>query len=128
MKLNLDCVRDVLLQCEKMGYNEHLRLDDLKTSLPKYSEDEIEYTCLKLSEADYLKITTKDLSNQKIILRINDITFKGHEFLNDIRSDNVWESIMNVSKKIGTSSVSGIAKIATGVITQLIVNNLPNLP
>ena len=46
MKLDIDCVRDILLECEKASLNQHLLLGQLSSALPKYSEDEIAYIVL----------------------------------------------------------------------------------
>lgn len=59
MKLDADCVRDVLLVAETCPFNSSLYFRDLKTALPNYADDDIAYTCLKLKEAGLLSVVTK---------------------------------------------------------------------
>ena len=56
-----------------------------------YSSDQIEYTCLKLSEAGYLDITTVQMTQKTTpgIYSVNELTFQGHEFLSNISSQKV---------------------------------------
>ena len=126
MKLNPNCVRDVLLELEKLPYQKSATIAELSTALPHYSEDEISYTCLKLSEANYIDITIiKSIHAPSSVIRnINDITYYGHEFLNNIHSDTVWNDVKAVGSKIGASSISAFAQIATGVVTTLIQKQL----
>lgn len=126
MTLNSNCVRDTLLELEKLSYQQSCTIGDLASALPSYSEDEISYTCLKLEEANYIKIETIRSINMPgpMIRRINDITFYGHEFLNNIRSDSVWNNVKAVGSKIGATSISALTQIATGTITALIKNQL----
>lgn len=54
MKLNKDCVRDVLLYLEEhLGYDD--RLDASSIKIEPYTYEEILYTISLLSEAGYIK-------------------------------------------------------------------------
>ena len=44
----------------------------------------------------------------------------GHQFVNNIRSDNMWSNVKEVGKKVGTTSVSILSQIASGVVTSII--------
>lgn len=126
MKLNPNCVRDVLLELERLPYQESTTIENLSVALPDYSKDEISYTCLKLSEANYIDISTMKAINTSgpVIRSVNDITYYGHEFLNNIHSDTIWNDVKAVSSKIGATSISAFAQIATGVVTTLIHKHL----
>lgn len=124
MKLNPDCMRDILLQMESAPYLQDLTTDELYKSLPAYTEDEINYSIIKLNEAGFIKALIKEYVTGISILRLNDITYSGHQFLADIRSDNVWHNVKEVSKKVGSNSISAISQIATEVITAIIQNQL----
>lgn len=52
MRLDIDCVRDVLMAVEQKGFGQSYTISNLHDLLD-YSSDQIEYTCLKLSEAGY---------------------------------------------------------------------------
>ena len=54
MRLNNDCVRDLLLAIEEnVGLKEYMSIDSLQ--LKSYSQDDLQYTALKLEEAGYIK-------------------------------------------------------------------------
>ena len=126
MKLNPNCVRDVLLELEKLPYQESTTINELLIALPKYSEDDISYTCLKLEEANYINLTCIRSINScgPLIRSIDDITYYGHEFLNNIHSDTIWNDVKSVGSKIGATSISAFTQIATGVVTTLIQKQL----
>ena len=48
MRLDIDCVRDVLMAVEQKGFGQSYTISNLHDLLD-YSSDQIEYTCLKLS-------------------------------------------------------------------------------
>ena len=122
MKLNVNCIRDVLLELEKLPFQQSCSISNLTDALPKYEPDDITYTCLKLAEAGYINIKTiQNIAMSNPIIRsVEDITYEGHQFLANIRSDTVWSNIKEVSKKVGSNSISAISQIATGVITEII--------
>lgn len=122
MKLNFDCIRDIMICIEKNEFGKELTLDQLNSLLPKYSENELHYTCLKLEEGNLLNILTVPIMGQSFpdIKYISDLTFYGHEFLEDIRSDNVWGKTKEVAKNIGATSLASLKEIATCVILELI--------
>lgn len=123
MELNKDCVRDVLLSCEELlkidedGYMNSLSHEELGQALPNYKTEDIIYTVVKLKEAGFLDVkVTKAFGNILVNVRIYDITFNGHEFLNDIRDDKNWKKVKDIAKSVGAFSINMIAQIAVGVI------------
>lgn len=138
MKLNYDCVRDVLLELEEnltieevsydLGEGEETELTfsfiDIKRlaafeRLKKYSKKDICYSVNKLNEAGYISaepIPGDDLSDYLI----SDITYVGHEFLQSIKSDSVWNHVKDVSKKAGAMSFPVISSIASNILSQII--------
>ena len=134
MKLNYDCVRDVLLALEEsltidveddgdysynsLISNEIIQLDRLS----KYSKKDIIYSVLKLFEAGYLNGDIYNEGDGLISFCVNDIKYKGHEFLQAIKSDTVWEDVKKITIKIGSISLPIISSIASNVISKLISN------
>lgn len=123
MELNKDCVRDVLLSCEELlkidedGYMNSLSHEELGQALPNYKTEDIIYTVVKLKEAGFLDVkVTKAFGNILVDVRVYDITFNGHEFLNDIRDDKNWKKVKDIAKAVGAFSINMIAQIAVGVI------------
>ena len=120
MKLNPDCIRDILLEVEKQPFEKILHFEDLQNQLPKYTYEDLTYTCLKLKEGGLIKIAIISADNHTHVEFIQDLTFDGHEFLNNIRADNVWNHVKTVGSKIGASSVSALCQIAAQVISAII--------
>ena len=120
MKLNIDCVRDVLLVAETCPFNSSLHFKELSEQLSDYYDDDIAYTCLKLKEANLLSVVTKTIGSRTTVIKINDISFSGHEFLNNIREPSVWDNVKAIGDKIGANSISAFMQIAANVINVLI--------
>ncbi|NRT76353.1 DUF2513 domain-containing protein [Clostridium beijerinckii] len=122
MHLNIDCVRDILLTVENNEFGNHFKLTKLCEKIPNYTQDEIHYACLKLYEGEYLDLNTLNIIDQTMptIKSINDLTFQGHEFLENIKSTSNWDKVKNGCKTVGSFSLPVIRTIATQLITEAI--------
>ena len=120
MKLNLDCIRDVMLEAEKQPFGEELTFHSLKLQLNNYSEDELAYTCIKLKEAGLITAMIINADNFTHVQFINDITYEGHQFLANIHSDNIWKKTKSVLGEIGSTSISTVIQVASGVVQSVI--------
>ena len=125
MKLNLDCMRDVMLFLEDTHYGERILTSSLCNSISGYSDDDICYTCLKLCQAGFISGMVVDYNGGFYYVKdICDITYEGHQFLANIHSDTVWNNVKEVASSIGAKSVPAITRIAANVITALIHSKL----
>lgn len=125
MKLNLDCMRDILLVIEQCGYQETPSFQQIVDSLPSYSRDDISYSCEKLYEAEFIDAVCKNyMRGQCPIIKIKSITYSGHQFLDDIRNDNNWGKVKEIASSVGSTSINAISQIATSVISAAIHSNL----
>lgn len=120
MRLDISCVRSVLLEFEEFPFGVYTPCD-FRTSIAAYGLAGVEYTLAKLAEAGYI--------NAKLYLSregtpefngIFDITFSGHQFLETIRDGKVWQKTKNVADSIGSRSFDVITKIAGNVLSGLI--------
>lgn len=126
MRLNPDCIRDILLTIENAtSYTEGWDFDSDSMNEPllaSYSLEEIIYhvsQCKKSGLIDGCEIYYAGTS-----CSVSDLSPYGHQFLSDIRSDTVWNNVKEVSKKVGSNSLQAIVQIATGVITEIIKSQL----
>ena len=120
MKLNYDCIRDVLLYLEdNLTINNSIAFpSDIKESLLlKYSKDDLLYT-------------VKILLNKKLILgddnfnyatgmytaNIESLSFDGHSFLDNIRDNQVWSKSKKILSAFKSVSIEIISQVATNVI------------
>jgi len=121
MKLDIDCMRDVMLLLEDIKYDTPIPVSCLTKNLISYPEDVIQYTCLKLYQAGLIDgLICGNNPGIPYIKEIYDITFTGHQFLADIHSDTVWTSVKGIASSIGSKSVPAIMQIASNVISSLI--------
>ncbi len=104
MKQDLDLIRSILLETEAAPSNT-LTIYDIAN---KYhvNPNLVAYQLDLLVEADFLKIrgltiawtpNTRKYDGK----RIDRLTFKGHNYLNAIRNDTVWENTLTDLKNIG---------------------------
>lgn len=131
MKLNPDCIRDILLYLETelqidpdRGTFKTIPLGEIKKQFEgKYSQDDIWYSVYNLKEIRFIDGTFQDSSTSVMyICIINNITWSGHEFLNSVRPKTVWDATKNGAKKLGLMSISALNMIASE-ITKAIVTN-----
>lgn len=119
MKLNQDCVRDLLLYLEEnLTLNDHLSVENI--SLKNYSRDELLYTADKLYEAGYINCMRKIYDTTDLIILISSITYEGHQFLDNIRDDKVFAKTKSILSKFKSVSIAVISETASKVITNMI--------
>lgn len=120
MKLNPDCIRDILLTIESIpGMNYYYRFNEesIKNDFNNYSKEEIFYHIRQCDMAGFLYKVSFTLDGE---CTVADLTPAGHQFLADIRSDNVWNKTKSVAKEIGAYSLDTLSKIASAVITEFV--------
>lgn len=122
MKLNYDLIRNLLLTAENQEQNSSLSQTELDNFIKKYNYtfEELIYHLKRLEEADYITIHTQTLSNQIINYKLNSITWNGHQFLDTIRSNKVWNVTKDVAKDLKIKSISAFSQIAVQVASNLI--------
>ncbi|MGM0168279.1 DUF2513 domain-containing protein [Enterococcus sp. AZ128] len=124
MKLNPDCIRDLLLEIEKttdsntMFYCQDNSQDEF---LKKYDKNELYYHFRQADLSDMLYKVQYTVSGDFSCI---DLSPKGHQFLSDIRSENNWRKTKEIASNVGSFSLDALSSIATGVITTMITNNL----
>lgn len=123
MKFNPDCVRDILIHIESFEYGSAHTIGEIRSELPSYSYEELDYHCLHLYDAGFIQANIRRLDLPQVSI-VFDLTYQGHQFLNEIRSDNVWNKTKETAKSIGSFSINTLSTIATEVITSLAQKSL----
>lgn len=128
MKLNHDCIRDVLLAVEAAPFR-YMDMQQLQSALPQYSEDDLTYTCLKLDEGGFLNADFDQFLGQchPHLCWIKSMTFAGHEFLDTIRDDSNWGKVKDTARRAGVFSMKALGQIAQGVAQAAITSALQSL-
>ncbi len=123
MKLNQDCIRDLLLYLEEnLDYCDCLSISDIE--LPDYDIKTILYTAQKLKQAGYISADFSILDTDDLCADFLEITWDGHQFLDTIRDNNVWKKTKSVVSKLSSVSVTIISNVASQVLTNLINQQL----
>ena len=134
MKLNPDCIRDILLYLEEnlsytnslisMEHNEiaiHKVISDVNNKY-SYTKEDIQYSIEKLLEIKFIVVNQLKRNNNGYIIfgNIFDITWDGHNFLNNVRPKSVWEATKKGASKIGLMSIHSLNMISSKVIDKII--------
>ena len=118
MKLNADCIRDILLVVEENAtYSNDVEEEIIYKNLtPKYSKEEILYHVRQCEHSGlFLKVTHYFGG-----FIIQDLSPYRHQFVNNIRQDNNWNKTKEIANKVGSSSLDVLKDIAAQVISNLI--------
>lgn len=115
MKLNNDCVRDLLLYLEEnLTLIDSLIVGDIK--LKDYSAEELLYTANRLLEANFLNGSKRIYDNTDLFIMISSITYQGHQFLDSIRDKDVWSETKAKASKIASVSLPILQELAATAI------------
>ncbi len=124
MKLNPDCVRDLLIYFEENltvtvhGFSPMHRFNIFKEFHEQYSYEDLLYSMIQLHESGYIVTDFKpDFSRSTFELsNVFFITPKGHDLLASIYNKDDWkQKVSPVLKTIGSISLSVIESVSKGV-------------
>lgn len=130
MKLNKECIRDMLIYIE-----EHCVFEDVPTferrmrevswnelvnapELSIYSEDDKRYTVQKLFEGRFIEgwVIPKNCFHRFSHAYIRELTLQGHRLIDNMRPEPVWDQTKGVLKKIGDFSLDVMSQVAGEVM------------
>lgn len=124
MKLNPDCIRDILFVVENNAtYSNDVSEETIFKELDsKYPREEILYHVRQFEHSGlFLKVVHYFGG-----FSIQDLSPYGHQFINDIRQDNNWNRTKDIAKNVGSFSLDVLKDISSQVISTLISNQLGN--
>lgn len=122
MRLNPDCIRDILLTVEEtVDFSTHMQFpaaEDYPT-LSEYPHEEVLYHVKQCELSGFLTKVTWYIGSKSGCL-IFDLSPAGHAFLENVRSDTNWTKTKDIAKSVGSTSLDALTKIATSVISTII--------
>lgn len=122
MKLNPDCIRDLLMEIEYTTDSDTaFTYSSADEYLKKYDKNEVYYHFRQADLSGFLYKANFDLGGN---FYCTDLSPKGHQFLNDIRSDSNWKKTKDIASSVGSFSLNALTSIASQVIAELINNRL----
>lgn len=127
MKLNYDCIRDILIYLENaLQYNDMLEfpsvdLEELCAEYPNYSKQDICYSLQMMNEAGLIKAVPVASASRIVNISCRSLTFEGHKYLEEVRNSRIWNSIKatfkNKALELAMDAIPVVAK-------QLIISQL----
>lgn len=120
MKLNADYVRDILLYIEKnLGYNKSSNIHKEITnrelisddSFTNYNKQELTYALELLIKSGFVELASRPNMHDGNInmARIIGLTWTGHELLDNIRDNTVWNAVKKKAVKYSGLSISALS-------------------
>lgn len=130
MKLNPDCIRDVLLYLEEnLEITPKLEIKSIPlgkiANSVSYPIEETANTLLTLDEGGLI-IAKHNTSGNNMIYQfsVSRITYSGYQFIETIRPKSVWKQILAALKSVGSFSIPMIQEIAPKIVeTQILALN-----
>ncbi|MEF2889570.1 MAG: DUF2513 domain-containing protein [Turicibacter sanguinis] len=119
MRLNPDCIRDILLFVEENidSMKSCVLFDELVNSLDKYDRNTLHYHVNQISKHDFVDDVFYAGNEPQFI---SDLSPKGHAFLANIRSNTTWNKTKEIASKVGSFSLEALVQIAATVISNSI--------
>lgn len=137
MRLNHDYVRDILLFIEReLDYKDsesqtpykHKEITDgqlvCNSHFKTYNKQELSYALELLVKEGYIDLAgNPNVHDGNIIIaRIIGLTWQGHELLDNVRNDTVWNAVKQKSMKFGKFSLTTLAMCAKDLTFKLMDN------
>lgn len=117
MKLDPDCIRDILICLEdKTEFNKIVTIEEICNCL-NYPDNKVKYHIRQCGLANYLVKVSWDLSGNGYI---TDISHKAHEFIANIRTESIWKKVKDKALDVGSFSLNTLAQIAVNIISSRI--------
>ncbi len=130
MQMNIDCLKDVLQYCvdnidyEEDGDSWNTKSVNLfmmyESPKLKYDKKDIMRSVLKLDECGFIKVSTKFPNNKPYLERcsIEDVTYRGYQFIESVREPSVWEKTKSIAGKVGNHTLNFIESVAHDVAVE----------
>lgn len=120
MKLNHECIRDLMLYIEEnLPYGSYIYIHQVE--IGQYNQLELTYAADKLYEAFFIEAERVQGMHDEIpSIKIFSITWDGHNFLDNIRDDKVWSTIKKKSSIVASASLQTLSQIGMQVLTGMI--------
>lgn len=104
MNRDFTLIRQLLIFFDEKNGPEHIQ----SPSIPGYDESTIRYHLVLLYDAGYLRCEPiRSSSSDRVIYVLPfELTWSGHEFLDNIRNPHVWDEVIRAMKERGITSAS----------------------
>ncbi|MGN9161248.1 DUF2513 domain-containing protein [Clostridium sulfidigenes] len=116
MRLNNDCIRDILLYIEaNTDYEKSCINSDVLVKDLKYDKNTIFYHICMIRQARLVDNVSFADNEPKLISRLS---WQGHQYLDNIRDNKVWRLLKEKTSKLSSVSLSLLIQLAPTVLQQ----------
>lgn len=116
MKLDLDCIKDVMVFLEDNLTDDNAFVpNQIYESLEKYSYEDVEYTVKSLLSEKWIDGIVQEIGDLYIV---KSITPNGHNYLNAIKDESTYKIIKKHFATAGTSTLSFLTVIIKDVLVK----------
>jgi hypothetical protein len=107
MQRDWDLIREILIRVEELSSLKNvIRANEFEG----YDEDLVSYHMYLLEQANLVEGSIKKHQNTGIMALLSNLTWQGHEFLDAIRSDSVWNKLKAIASEKSISMPFEIVK------------------
>lgn len=130
MKINIDCFKEVLQYCvdnidyeqDKDSWNTKCVNLSMMYESPDldYDKKDIMRSVLQLNECGFIKISSMFPENKPYLERcsIEDITFRGYQFIESVREPSIWDKTKRIAAKVGNHTLGFIESVAHDIAVE----------
>ena len=117
MKRDMELCRKILFAIEEM----YVDVSIINLSIKGYSVEEVAYHCKLMYEAGLIEsYKPKYGGNQILAFWVGSLTWEGHDFLDKIREESVWNKTKDTIKTKGLPMILDVIKdVASAVVTSM---------
>lgn len=125
MKRDMDLCRKILFAIEE----QYVCTSIYNLKIDGYTTEEVAYHCKLLYEAELIKdCVVKHASNRIISFGVSRLTWEGHDFLDKIREDTLWNKTKGFIKdKTLPMTLDVIKEIVTAFISETLKSAMPGM-
>mgnify|MGYP000900219862 CR=1 FL=1 len=122
MRIDPDLVRKIIIYVEDNATVEYgVNSDEISNKLTDYSHQTLLYHLRYMDKCDFFEGVSETLDGD---VEIEDLTPKGHEFAETIRSDTIWNKTKEKANSLGLLTVKALYQIAIDVSASLISKSM----
>lgn len=116
MTRDMEFIRTILKRLDETGPNTEVSLRDF----PNHTEDQYNYHMDLLYQAKYVN-AARIASFGSTQFRMPRLTWEGHELLDNLQDDTVWNKTkQSLGEKVNSVSIAIVQEVAKGVIRSML--------
>lgn len=126
MKLNHDCVRQVLLDMEEnlTLKRTHFLNAIHPDTIEIYGIDNVIYSMVQLKNAEYIEASFSVINGIDSVIYISKLTWKGHQFLDTVRDSKIWKKTKGILSRLESSPITFVSTVASSVLSDFIAGKI----